>query len=234
MCVSYIELTLFTSGNGPIECSWVVARVLALFLDEMKSREIAAQVLVSEKDAQQGTLKSVVVAVDPRQWEWIKTQWVGTILWVGKSKYRKHHKRKNWYIAVLEMQLPKAIVLQEKDLQFSAVRSSGPGGQHANKVNSAVRVKHLPSGLQVLAQSHRSQHRNKKLARQLLQQKWEAYTVEQRKIEAKTLWEQQVDLQNLQVVQKFEGKDFSINNIKKNFKKRRRDLKQQLKQSLDQ
>jgi len=53
-------------------------------------------------------------------------------------------------------------VLREVEIDF--YRSSGPGGQHANKSDTAVRIKHLPSGITVTCEEHRSQHRNKESA----------------------------------------------------------------------
>jgi protein subunit release factor B len=54
------------------------------------------------------------------------------------------------------------------DLEETFARSSGPGGQHVNKVSTAVTLKHLPSGLAVTAQDSRSQARNRELALQRL------------------------------------------------------------------
>jgi ribosome-associated protein len=60
-------------------------------------------------------------------------------------------------------------LLQECELQ--TFRSSGPGGQHVNKTESAVRLKHLPSAVVVSSQQERSQHRNKQLCLQKLRKK---------------------------------------------------------------
>ena len=54
--------------------------------------------------------------------------------------------------------------IQETDLKESFARSSGPGGQHVNKVSTAVTLKHLPSGVAVTVQDSRSQARNRELA----------------------------------------------------------------------
>jgi protein subunit release factor B len=60
-----------------------------------------------------------------------------------------------------------------QECQVQTFRSSGPGGQHVNKTESAVRLKHLPSGLVVTSQQERSQHRNKTLCLQKLRKKIE-------------------------------------------------------------
>ncbi len=62
-------------------------------------------------------------------------------------------------------------LLRECDVE--TFRSSGPGGQHVNKTESAVRLRHLPSGLVVTSQQERSQHRNKALCLQRLRKKVE-------------------------------------------------------------
>lgn len=58
-----------------------------------------------------------------------------------------------------------------RECEVQTFRSSGPGGQHVNKTESAVRLKHLPSGVVVTSQEERSQHRNKALCLQRLRRK---------------------------------------------------------------
>ena len=60
-----------------------------------------------------------------------------------------------------------------RECEVATFRSSGPGGQHVNKTESAVRLRHKPSGVVVTSQQERSQHRNKQLCLEKLRKKVE-------------------------------------------------------------
>ena len=93
-------------------------------------------------------------------------RWTGSILWVCKSPVRPNHKRKNWFIGCQEIDPPEAAgdVIDPADVRIEAFRAGGPGGQHQNKTESAVRAVHVPTGLTVVVRDNRSQHRNRATA----------------------------------------------------------------------
>lgn len=71
-------------------------------------------------------------------------------------------------VAVLDEVAPHALVIPDRDLDWSACRASGSGGQHLQKTDSAVNLVHLPTGITVRCQSERSQHANREIALRIL------------------------------------------------------------------
>ncbi len=79
------------------------------------------------------------------------------------------------------------VVIDDKDLRVDTYRSSGAGGQHVNKTDSAVRLTHLPTGMVVAVQNERSQHQNKAKAMQILAAKLAERARAERRAELESL-----------------------------------------------
>ncbi len=178
-----------TSGRGPAECCWAVAKALAKLITDLKRKDIKYEVVSREKGLEANTLSSVCLKIGGSDTDQIIEDWQGTIQWIGQSPYRKFHKRKNWFIGINCSQITKTNQINEKDISYQTVRSSGPGGQNVNKVSTAVRAIHKPSGLQVIASDTRSQLQNKKLATQRL------FTLFQNQL-SETIVQEQQDIWN--------------------------------------
>ena len=151
-----------TSGAGPLECRWVVAELTRAFAREAAQQGLACELL----DGGDELPASVLLRISGAQASAFAAQRTGTVQWIGKSHFRPGHKRQNWFVGVsLAPEPEKFADLNEADIDYQAMRASGPGGQHVNKTDSAVRALHRPSGLVATAQEQRSQHANRKLAR---------------------------------------------------------------------
>jgi len=74
-------------------------------------------------------------------------------------------------VAILKEVPEKEVIISPKDIKIDTFRSSGPGGQNVNKVETAIRITHLPSGIIVVSQTQRSQSKNREKAMAILRAK---------------------------------------------------------------
>lgn len=228
------KIIQFTAGRGPAECSWVVAKVLKAFIKKVEENKINYLILHKENGNENGTVISVTIQLKGKEISPFLKEWIGTIQWIGTSTFRKYHKRKNWFIGCFELKQVKEIKIQERDIEFQAIRSSGPGGQHVNKVSSAVRAKHVPTGVQVLVSESRSQHQNKKIAIERLKEQVASFNIKQLQESVKQEWENHLNLERGNPIQVFKGTDFKVQKRKKkNFKGKRSELKNALRKELE-
>lgn len=223
------KLIQITSGRGPLECQWVVAKVLKVFLEEAKNNTIDYEIIHRENGDENLTLKSVTILLKSKNVESFLKNWLGSILWTGKSTFRKLHKRSNWFIGVFELKGLEKINFKEKDIQFQTTRSQGSGGQNVNKVNTAVRATHIPTGVAVFAQDSRSQLENKKLALERLKEKVLEQNIIKLQKQMQETWNNHLNVQRGNPVRTFSGTDFKKNYEEKSFKKQRSFLKNELK-----
>ncbi|MCO6537610.1 MULTISPECIES: peptide chain release factor H [Gilliamella] len=177
-----MALLFFSSARGPAECTLAVSKAVTKFLDEARQLSVTTEIVENVLGDNPNTFRSVLISVEGLQSEQLIQRWLGTIQWICQSPYRPTHKRKNWFIGITCLKNPSQII--DSSIEFTTMKSSGAGGQHVNKTESAVRATHLATGISVKVQTERSQHANKRLAKLLLAHKlaeYEANTHQQHK-----------------------------------------------------
>jgi peptide chain release factor 2 len=116
---------------------------------------------------------------------------------VRMSPFDSQHRRQTSFASLDVVpflnDLSDEVDIDEKDLRIDTYRSSGAGGQHVNKTDSAVRITHLPTGMVVAVQNERSQHQNKAKALQILAAKLAAKKHAERRAELEALGGERTD-----------------------------------------
>ena len=185
-----------SAGSGPAECAWAVLQIVEKLKEEGRTAGIETRVLEVEPGPQPGTAQSVLVGLTGgSSLKAFVEGWCGTVQWIARSPFRPEHKRKNWFVGVEAFEPPEENTLDLRDLRFETMRASGPGGQHVNRTESAVRVTHVPTGIQASASEERSQHRNRKLALARLAARLEELQSGKRGEARKKRWQAHHDLQ---------------------------------------
>jgi len=199
----YIQIT---SGRGPVECCRVVVLVMNKIIKQAKSLGYEVEVVEHEDGSNDGCMFSATLTIEGDNIFSLKSEWEGSVLWVAqKNPFRPWHRRKNWFVGVHFFKPLQAGTINDSDITYETLRSSGPGGQNVNKVETAVRAIHVPSGTTVLASDMRSQSQNKKLARERLIMKLSAAEEAKQLQQTHDVWMNHNTLERGNPVKKFKG-----------------------------
>lgn len=140
-----------SSGQGPAECEMAVSKLLEALKTEYPDIETLSEHHSRFSDG----LTSVMFST-----EFDLSDLEGSIQWICKSPLRPNHKRKNWFVDVSIIDEIEEIC-KDDDIRIEKFHSAGKGGQNVNKVETGVRVIHIPTGITVESTAERSQYQNK-------------------------------------------------------------------------
>lgn len=164
------------SGQGGTEAMDWAAMLFRMYTRFFERKKWEFEVL-QETAGEEAGIKSATILVKANNAYGSLKGETGTHRLVRQSPFNADKLRQTSFalVEVLpRISQPKDAGLKEEDVEFHSFRSSGHGGQNVNKVSTAVRLKHLPTGIVVECQTQRKQEQNRKIAMELLTAKlWE-------------------------------------------------------------
>ncbi len=177
------------AGAGGTEAQDWAEMLLRMYLRWAESRDWKTELMeVSGGDV--AGIKSATVRIEGEYaYGWLKTE-IGVHRLVRKSPFDSDNRRHTSFTSVFvspEVDDSFEIDINPADLRTDVYRSSGAGGQHVNKTESAVRITHIPSGVVVACQTGRSQHQNRDTAMKMLAAKLYELEMQKRNAEKDAL-----------------------------------------------
>ena len=189
----YLEIN---AGAGGTESNDWANMLLRMYTRWATAHEMSVE-FIEETAGEQAGIKSVTVKViGSNAYGWLKTE-AGIHRLVRISPFDSNAKRHTsfasvWVYPVVDEAIE--IEINPADVRTDTYRSSGAGGQHVNKTDSAVRLTHLPTGIVVACQNQRSQHQNRDQAWKMLRARLYEAELQKREAAAQAVEDAKTDI----------------------------------------
>ncbi len=196
-------LLQISSGQGPVECEYAVGLLFQALQKEYPDVEMLYQHTGHEKNCYRSILLSTKQDL---------SQLDGSVQWISQSPFRPHHKRKNWFVdvSVIPETEMEHIEVKEEDLRMERFHSGGKGGQNVNKVETGVRLVHLPTGITVTSTAERTQAMNRADALRKLKAILSRIEHNAKADQKNAAWREHTRLQRGNPVRVYSGMEFKI------------------------
>jgi len=184
------------AGAGGTEAQDWAQMLMRMYLKWAATRGFEAEVIDSSTGEVAGIKSATLEFRGDHAYGWLRTE-TGVHRLVRKSPFDSGNRRHTSFASVFvspEIDDDINIEVNPADIEMDVFRSSGAGGQHVNKTESAVRLRHMPSGIVVACQNERSQHKNRATAMKMLKAKLYELEVNKRNAAAKVLEDSKSDV----------------------------------------
>jgi peptide chain release factor 2 len=193
--VSSAFLSVHAGAGGTESCDWA-AMLLRMYLRWAEREGYQAEIVDTRPGEEAGVRSATVQVRGDWAFGYLKGE-IGVHRLVRISPFDAGARRHTSFAAVdvapdIEDEI--SMDLKESDIEMEFFRSSGAGGQHVNKTSSAVRLRHIPTGIIVSCQNERSQHKNRALALKILQAKIYQHERQKRQKELEKLYDEKGEI----------------------------------------